>query len=44
MNKKGFNTDWLGFIKAMAFNKVEIKDKNCLIIGAGVLKKQFAMR
>ena len=39
MNKKGFNTDWLGFIKAMAFNKVEIKDKNCLIIGAGGVAK-----
>ena len=31
----GYNTDWIGFLKAMARNGVEINGKNCLIIGAG---------
>ena len=31
----GYNTDWIGFLKAMAGNGVEITGKNCLIIGAG---------
>ena len=31
----GYNTDWIGFLKAMAGNGVEINGKNCLIIGAG---------
>ena len=31
----GYNTDWIGFLKAMAGNGVEINGKNSLIIGAG---------
>jgi len=32
---RGYNTDWVGFIKAMEFNHVELTGKNCLILGAG---------
>ena len=42
MNQKGYNTDWLGFIYAMIYNNVDIKDKNCLIIGAGGAAKAIA--
>jgi len=31
----GFNTDWLGFLKAMDLNGVILKDKHCLILGSG---------
>ncbi len=31
----GYNTDWIGFLKAMAGNGIEINGKNCIIIGAG---------
>tara|TARA_Y100000590_G_scaffold470117_1_gene662086 strand:- start:176 stop:967 length:792 start_codon:yes stop_codon:yes gene_type:complete len=31
----GYNTDWIGFLKAMVGNGIEINEKNCLIIGAG---------
>ena len=31
----GYNTDWIGFLKAMVGNGIEINGKNCLIIGAG---------
>ncbi len=42
MNQKGYNTDWLGFKYAMIYNNVDIKDKNCLIIGAGGAAKAIA--
>tara|TARA_Y100001960_G_C14654671_1_gene817707 strand:- start:308 stop:1099 length:792 start_codon:yes stop_codon:yes gene_type:complete len=42
MDQKGFNTDWLGFKYAMINNDVDIKDKNCLIIGAGGAAKAIA--
>jgi shikimate dehydrogenase len=32
---KGYNTDWVGFLKAMEYNDVELTEKNCLILGAG---------
>ncbi len=32
---KGYNTDWIGFLKAMEYNDVELTEKNCLILGAG---------
>ena len=34
-NSKGYNTDWIGFLHALKQNEVDIKDKSCLIIGAG---------
>ena len=33
----GYNTDWIGFLKAMFGNGIEINGKNCLIIGAGAV-------
>ncbi|MFQ6678649.1 MAG: shikimate dehydrogenase [Fidelibacterota bacterium] len=32
---KGYNTDWIGFLKAMELNDVELTGKDCLILGAG---------
>ena len=32
---KGYNTDWIGFLKAMEYNNVELAEMNCLILGAG---------
>ena len=32
---KGFNTDWIGFLKAMEFNNVDLTGKDCAIVGAG---------
>ena len=32
---KGFNTDWIGFTKAMELNGVDLTGKDCAIIGAG---------
>lgn len=32
---KGFNTDWIGFLKTMEINDVELKGKICTILGAG---------
>lgn len=32
---KGYNTDWLGFAKAMEANGVSVQGKGCLILGAG---------
>ena len=34
-NNIGYNTDWLGFLYAMNLNNVKLKNKDCLIIGAG---------
>ena len=31
----GFNTDWIGFLKAMDLNHVILKDKHCMILGSG---------
>tara|TARA_X000001036_G_scaffold437730_1_gene483776 strand:- start:5272 stop:6063 length:792 start_codon:yes stop_codon:yes gene_type:complete len=31
----GFNTDWIGFLYSMKVNNVNLKDKNCLILGSG---------
>ncbi|MDP6033020.1 MAG: shikimate dehydrogenase [Candidatus Marinimicrobia bacterium] len=41
-NGKGYNTDWVGFLKAMELNYVELEDKNCLILGAGGAAKAIA--
>ncbi len=32
---KGYNTDWIGFLKAMEINNVELTGKDCVILGAG---------
>lgn len=32
---KGYNTDGLGFIKALKDRNIELKEKKCLVIGAG---------
>ena len=34
-NKIGYNTDWVGFLHAMSLNNIKLKNKDCLIIGAG---------
>lgn len=39
---RGYNTDWVGFIKAMEFNNVELTGKNCLILGAGGAARALA--
>ncbi|WP_038057130.1 shikimate dehydrogenase [Thermodesulfobacterium hydrogeniphilum] len=36
---KGYNTDWIGVLKAFTKNEVEIKDKKVVIIGAGGASK-----
>ena len=32
---KGYNTDWIGFKKAMDENSIKLENKNCIILGAG---------
>jgi len=39
---KGFNTDWVGFLKAMEINKVKLKGKDCVILGAGGAARAIA--
>ena len=39
---KGFNTDWEGFLKSMEINNIELKNKNCLILGAGGAARAIA--
>jgi shikimate dehydrogenase len=34
-NGKGYNTDWIGFLKSMEINGVELNGKDCAILGAG---------
>lgn len=34
-NGKGYNTDWIGFLKAMELNGVDLNGKDCTILGAG---------
>ena len=41
-NGKGFNTDWIGFLIAMDLNHIELKGKNCLILGAGGAARAIA--
>ena len=31
----GFNTDWIGFLYSMKVNNINLKNKNCLILGSG---------
>jgi len=35
MDNYGYNTDWVGFLKAMDLNDVILKNKHCLILGSG---------
>ena len=39
---KGYNTDWVGFIKAVKNNKVDLYNKRCLILGAGGVARAVA--
>ncbi|MDP6628139.1 MAG: shikimate dehydrogenase [Candidatus Marinimicrobia bacterium] len=39
---KGFNTDWVGFLKTMEVNKVLLKGKDCVILGAGGAARAIA--
>ncbi len=41
-NGKGYNTDWIGFLNAMELNSVEMKDKDCVILGAGGAARAIA--
>lgn len=34
-NYIGYNTDWIGFLNALEINNIDLKDRDCLIIGAG---------
>lgn len=36
---KGFNTDWIGFLKALEEEGIELKDKKIVILGAGGASK-----
>ncbi len=40
--EKGYNTDWVGFLKAIELNSVEIKNKHSLILGAGGAARAIA--
>jgi shikimate dehydrogenase len=39
---KGYNTDWIGFLKAMEINKIDLNGKDCTILGAGGAAKAIA--
>lgn len=39
---KGYNTDWIGFKKALELNEIDLKGKKCLIIGAGGAARAIA--
>ena len=32
---KGYNTDWIGFSRAIEINGIDLKGENCVILGAG---------
>ena len=39
---KGYNTDWIGFKKALQLNHVDLHGKACLILGAGGTARAIA--
>lgn len=41
-NRKGYNTDWMGFLNALKTNGVDIKSKDCTILGAGGAARAIA--
>jgi len=41
-NGKGYNTDWIGFLKAMKLYGVDLNGKNCTILGAGGAARAIA--
>ena len=41
-NGKGYNTDWIGFLKAMEFNGVDLNGKDCTVLGAGGAARAIA--
>ena len=40
---KGYNTDWKGFSKSIFYHNKEIKNKNCLVLGAGGSSKAICL-
>ena len=34
-DKKGYNTDWIGFLYSMKMNNIDLNNQNCLILGSG---------
>ena len=38
----GYNSDWIGFLRAMKINSIELEGKSCLIIGAGGVARSVA--
>ncbi len=38
----GYNTDWIGFIRALQNAKIEISGRTCIIIGAGGVARSVA--
>ncbi len=41
-NGKGYNTDWIGFLKAMELNGVDLNGKDCTILGSGGAARAIA--
>ena len=41
-NGKGYNTDWIGFLKSMELNGVDLNGKDCTILGAGGAARAIA--
>ena len=41
-NLKGYNTDWIGFKRSMSDNSIKLKNKNCIILGAGGAARAIA--
>jgi shikimate dehydrogenase len=41
-NGKGYNTDWIGFLKSMELNGVDFNGKDCTILGAGGAARAIA--
>ena len=39
---KGYNTDWIGFLKTISNNDLSINNKSCVIIGAGGVARAIA--
>lgn len=38
----GYNSDWIGFLRAMEINGIELEGKSCMILGAGGVARSVA--